>query len=434
MKKTLYLAAILALTACSNDEVIGDSSTDKAEIKLQVTTAVASRAPELHGGAAPSINDFQMWGIVDETVDSDGQLPIYTFINEKVSRVDEKFTFENKQYWPDDEINLKFFSFHHNSTLDSYTTAPTINSVYGSSASQRYYQMMVTNYVVPENANNQDDVLYAVSDYENKSEHDGVLPINFRHALAQLQFQIYNVSDNFYLEVKDIEVINVKNKGTFTCHISTDNNYTLDGGMNFPTGYCEWALTADTISHIYKYPTDGSDYRVVLPKCLTTNGVTKNITNNPTEVPTLLVMPQNSTVENTSLNGTAKFADGIWLRLSCRIYDVTADMFSSISSGSADEFHQFIAGEEASSSILHYGTHNYDDGTDDFKYLYLRINPITEDSIDGWQAGKKYIYKLTLGGDVSNGLNDEGDEIFTPINLLVDVKEWIENGGIQIDA
>jgi hypothetical protein len=167
---------------------------------------------------------------------------------------------------------------------------------------------------------------------------------------------------------------------------------------------------------------------------LTTNGVTKNITNNPTEVPTLLVMPQNSTVENTSLNGTAKFADGIWLRLSCRIYDVTADMFSSLSEGSADDFHRVVAGEEASSSILHYGTHNYDDGTDDFKYLYLRINPITEDSIDGWQAGKKYIYKLTLGGDVSNGLNDEGDEIFTPINLLVDVKEWIENGGIQIDA
>lgn len=256
MKKTIYIAAILALTACSNDELVESTAKDQSRINVRVVTSNPSRADEssdtdfrhdsnteeltfsLYAGYSSYTGAPQAVKINNTSTYTRIGGDLMKYDNGTCSFVDDK----DDYYWPmtkDSDSNYQYLSFfgYHDYNVDSDMTYGELGAV-GIVDDQGQYTLIeneddydensqvalhFTGITLPQDAKEQDDILYAVGqaplNYDNSDE--GV-QLNFRHALSQLAVQFENVSSaqNIYAEVHSVSFVNVARDGELVIYNS----------------------------------------------------------------------------------------------------------------------------------------------------------------------------------------------------------------------
>jgi hypothetical protein len=478
MKKTIYIAAILALTACSNDELVESTAKDQSRINVRVVTSNPSRADESsdtdfrHDSNTEELTfslyaGYSSYSGVPQVVNN-----TYTYLEGELMNYDNgtcSFDGGKDYYWPmtkDSDSNYQYLSFfgYHDYNVDSDMTYGDLGAVgvvdgqYTLLEDDQYDKnsqvaLHFTGITLPQDAKEQDDILYAVGqaplNYDNSDE--GV-QLNFRHALSQLAVQFENVSSaqNIYAEVHSVSFVNVARDGELVIYNSKqgkdvilsqykdspdDNRKTYNAYEN-----CLWspALDDDDDSYnvvTYTFGEENEDdpenqYVGLVPGNSYYTGVRETgiIANNSSTKHdvNLLVVPMTK-----NLMKNAK------IKLRCNLYNLADynDFVNDSKGMSPDKAHELLV--KGNSTHAAYGVPiyaheevNLDDIPDDdynedpssfyFNDIYFNVPEIE----GGWQAGKKYIYTIKLGTGTTTAKDENDNEFLVPIEITVSVDDW----------
>ncbi len=354
----MFLVALAAVSfaSCSHDEVV---ELKQDQIKF---SAVANKASRATITTTSSLTEFKTYAVVEE----DGGI---TYIDGLTAQKNGTvFDFANEDevfYWPKNKTDFQF-------------VAPTTYSIVNN---------QIVDYVCSDAK--QDDLIYAAAYDEDKpGSGDGVLPINFRHALAQLQFNIKSLGGDYKLDVKvkGITLVNVRRQGTFTMPTSDTNvpNYSpSDNKSDTETNesWGKWAfndgIDAEKAIYTYFYKNDA---RLVADASAGTDVVTTvtEATDN------ILIMPQQftpSTPENGPWKNTYFLLDVLVKKNGVTIEE----------------------GEVAVPAKAEI------DALDPTKHV--------------WKQGKKYVYTFIFGAG-AGFIKDTDDPTLIPISFNVTVDEF----------
>lgn len=348
MKKILFSAAMaLVLVSCSRDEVI-EINRDSDVIKFGVVTDAATRAADVYcNNNLPAA--FNVWAKYNNATYIDGDLiekDGTAWINKTGVR-----------YWPEGDVS---FYAHVNGTGFTWVSGevPTIED-----------------YTVPTAVAEQKDLLYAV-----KTQSEGQVTLNFRHALSQIVFQAKNTNANLYVEIKGVTVNKLGNVNTFTYPTAnTDNNIVnhegTTGTITYDGSWGTWdALNGGTTNYPVEFeavPIPGDND----VKSLTnTNDTGKEFSSNA-----MLLLPQTTTAWNPE-GGKPADQNGTYFLVDCKICNVAGDDY-------------------ATSDVV------------------LWEGPAAIPVAFNWEQGKKYIYTFVFGD--GNGGYDPDPEDPTPVLLPI---------------
>lgn len=362
MKKILFSAAMaLVLVSCSRDEVI-EINRDSDEIRFGVVTDAATRAADVYC-------NNNLPGAFTVYANHNGK----TYIDGDLIQKDGTAWVNNTgvRYWP--EGNVSFYA-HVNGTGFTWASGevPTIKD-----------------YTVPTAVAEQKDLLYAV-----KTQSEGQVTLNFRHALSQIVFQAKNTNANLYVEIKGVTVNKLGNVNTFTYPTAnTDNNIINHEGTTGTITYDDgsWGTWATLNGGTTNYPVEFE--AVSVPgdnddKSLTnTNNTGKEFSSNA-----MLLLPQTTTAWDPE-DGKPADQNGTYFLVDCKICNVAGDDY-------------------ATSDVV------------------LWEGPAAIPVAFNWEQGKKYIYTFVFGNG-NGGYNpdpsdpDVPEPVLTPITFNVTVDDFV---------
>lgn len=202
MKKVLFaLAAVVALAACSQEDVIvADKGTAIGfDTFVENSTRVAESAdPSLTVDAMKTGNGFGVYGFV-----TNGTVTAPLFTNEQVKWTNDAWKYEDTQYW----IAGATYDFAAIAPYDAYeVTSATTSGV----------TLKFTN-------NGETDLLYAQNNDISGTEHPEV-GFTFKHLLSKVKFTFTNGYDatNTLIAVKNIVINDTYAKGRANLGLNTD--------------------------------------------------------------------------------------------------------------------------------------------------------------------------------------------------------------------
>ena len=376
MKKYfLGAAALLALTACSNDETV-DLNQDGNVISFAVTANNPSRAAAnevFNPNALPQ--SFTVYAAYDGKT---------YFQNETFTKqgATSNYNSAKTHYWPavDGEKKVTFVAFRN--AGDDLST----NFIWKPNAAS------TLSYTVPATAAEQTDFIYAVTNSQRPI--GGQVGLNFRHALAQVVFKAKVTNPNLYVEIKGVSVCKAYNKGTFTFPFDkvTDPNHKDDqeGAFNFDaTTQGSWSVQDDS----------QTNYALTFDKVGIANGHTENLTAHDavrvTDANTLLLLPQKTTPWTVGTHGSKpEDQAGSYFLVQCRIRNVA-------NGTSVDE----------DKDVYLWGSSS--------EYKEVAV-PATFD----WKQGKKYIITFEFGNGNGGYDPDNSDPVLVPISFTVTVDDF----------
>lgn len=369
MKKILFSAAMaLVLVSCSRDEVI-EINRDSDEIRFGVVTDAATRAADVYcNNNLPGA--FTVYANHNGKTYIDGDL-IQKENNAWVNKT-------GVRYWP--EGNVSFYA-HVNGTGFTWASGgvPTIED-----------------YTVPTAVADQKDLLYAV-----KTQSEGQVTLNFRHALSQIVFQAKNTNANLYVEIDGVTICNLGNVNTFTYPTAnTDDNIINHDGKGETTTTGAWGTWVNLTGGNTDYPVKFT--AVPVPgdndvKSLTnTNDTNKEFSSNA-----MLLLPQTTTAWDTTTKPSADTQTGSYFLVDCKIWNVAGDAY-------------------ADSDVV------------------LWEGPAAIPVAFDWEQGKKYIYTFVFG-DGNGGYDPNPDDptpVLLPITFNVTVDDFVpvENQDVVMDT
>lgn len=194
MKKSIFMVALaaLAMTSCSQDEIL---EVKKDAISFEVVSDNASRATVT---TATTLESFKVYGYVTE----DGEKKTY-IDGLTTTKSGSKYTLADGYYWPSNAVDFYCIS-NADLSLDDTNTLSA------------YYSVL--------NDHN-DDLLYSVLKGQTKEGlTGGTAPLNFRHALAMVQFQVKSLATyGLDVVVDKIQLCNVAQSGKYTLPNYTTN-------------------------------------------------------------------------------------------------------------------------------------------------------------------------------------------------------------------
>lgn len=392
MKKFLFAAAaVLAFASCSNDETIIEK-VDANKIRYSVAAEVQSRAADVY------CNNHLMEAFKIYAATTDGK----TYINgdnvNVVSLVSEGGMYtasgqafaDVERYWPESALNFCAIANNDENTFTYDGTNPGKVS-----------------FTVNSDVASQKDLLYAVANNVSKSTNDGVVKLNFRHALSQVVFRARKENQNIHVVIKGISVGGVKNAGTYT--LPSENS-----DVNMPhatpetyvtTGRGSWDETTG------KSTFSVADFEVAVPFAASsdnaanltvgTEGGQMILGENTVQIArdfskAMLLLPEKTTAYDPTVAGKDTEKDGTYFLVNADIYNVAGDEF------------------DAENDVkLHSGN--------------IRI-PVAFN----WEEGYCYIYTIVFGKKGSTGGTIPGDgpedPVYTPITYEITVDEFMEAG------
>lgn len=381
MKKRLLFAALFsaALVSCTKDQVV---EVQQDEIKFRVATENATKASAVYCNSN-LMSAFQVWA---EYYNGTGWVTYFGNETINVEPSTGVCSTENIRYWPElsDSKAINFYAVAGPATLINILKSD--ESVWTGSGNAP----IIKDFVVKDNVNQQEDLLYSVAKYEDQPTGD-VAAMNFRHALSQIEFRAKNTSYSLYVEISGVMVANVMSKGTFTFpknntgeSLSTSNNWTTHvtppavspdtdaDNMDNAYNVGSWTLSpseSDRKSYSVSFnPAIKVDNLNDDPISLTLSNDKESVTNS------MLLLPNEIATdawENTDPKGT-------YLAVNCSIWNkavVTTD------------------GKTGNDVLLHQG---------------WAVIPISFN----WLPGNKYIYTFNFGNE--NGGIDGGTDPDTP--------------------
>ena len=369
------------LGSCSQDDIV-DVNRDGDEIRFTAVTNGSTRAADIYSpGALPK--SFQVSAmsqgkvyISDDKIDRVGEQPPYKWENSTGTR-----------YWPEDAVDF-YAHVNAGTTFALNNGAPTFN-----------------NFTVESAVGSQVDLLYAVKKGETKETTP--VQLNFRHALSQIVFKARNESENIFVQIKGVKVMNVKGSGTYTFPTaSTDPNLPTTGSTN-SDNRGKWALTATIADYEV-------NFSLVDVKGSKTNPTTVNLSD--VEGTALMLMPQTTdawvpeTYPKPSVGNTNSY-----LLVDCVIYNV------------ADGSATTLPGD----NVCLWGKE--ENGSYTTKELAIPVK-------FAWEEGKKYTYTLVFGNG-NGGYNPDPDgpdpdpePVLVPISFEVTVDEFLDGGNYDVES
>jgi hypothetical protein len=332
MKKILFSAAMaLVLVSCSRDEVI-EVNRDSDVIEFGVVTNASTRAADVYcNNNKPG--GFTVYANFNGKTYIDGDAIVYNETGGKWENT------SGVRYWPNGPVSF-YAHVNAGTAFKGSTTATTIE-----------------NYTVPTAVANQKDLLYAV-----KTQSEGPVTLNFRHALSQIVFQAKNTNENLYVEIDGVTICNLGNVNTFTYPTAdTDDNIINHGGVEGTITYNDsWGTWAVLNGGNTDYPVTFTAVPVpgdgAVKSLTNTNDTDKEFSSNA-----MLLLPQTTTAWAPAPdNGTPEKQDGTYFLVDCKIWNVAGD------------------------------AHNDSD-------VVLWEGPAAVPVTINWEQGKKYIYTFVFG-------------------------------------
>jgi len=368
------------LGSCSQDDVV-DVNRDGDEIRFTAVTNGSTRAADIYSPTALP-ESFQVSAmsqgkvyISDDKIERKGSEAPYTWENSTGTR-----------YWPEDAVDF-YAHVNAGTTFALNNGAPTFN-----------------NFTVESAVGSQVDLLYAVKKGETKETTP--VQLNFRHALSQIVFKARNESENIFVQIKGVKVMNVKNSGTYTFPTTTDPNLPTSGTAD-SENRGSWAL-ADTKTS-YEV-----DFSLTDVKGSKTNPTVVNLTDEKGTA--LMLMPQTTdawvpeTYPKPGVGNTNSY-----LLVDCVIYNV------------ADGSATTLPGD----NVCLWGKE--ENGSYTTKELAIPVK-------FAWEEGKKYTYTLVFGNG-NGGYNPDPDgpdpdpePVLVPISFEVTVDEFLDGGSYDVES
>lgn len=350
MKKLLLFAAVASLAACTNDE-----------ITEQIQTPTIAYAPAVAPLKAPAVATTENISefVVDGFLRIDNKTTHY-IDNNILTKVDGKWESTATHFWP------------HTGAIDFYAFSPA--SVrdkvdFGTDGTADQRNVVIKNFEVSTTTNSKIDLLYALTADQSHAKGSDLVavPINFKHALSQVTFNVKNTNSAIILDVDQVEIANLASKGNYTLPKAST---TLGGST---TG--EWQL-ADKVN-------GGKVYSAFIS---TVDGITPEsgtVQLTSADGGALFLLPQTTTAWDPK-NDAENVAAGSYFIVRCRVWTMTAE-----------------------GRVLLWP--NMKDSSGNIPYHNIAI-PAAFD----WKEGKKYTYTLVFGdgaGYIPPTDTDGGDEI-----------------------
>jgi hypothetical protein len=279
MKKLLFTAgtvAVLALASCSNDEIENLNPTASGLIRYNAVVKTTTRANTLW--ESNSHPDFTVYAkesaggtyIKGDLVKWDSNSEIYTY---------------NQRYWPENALDFIAYS-----GTNAYKDANNTHATSVSFNDNNDGKLVLSDIAISPWADQQDDMLYAKAENQQCTTGDSQdVILNFRHALAQLNFRFVNNNPNINVEVDEVRICNIKNVAkSLTISSSTDGQYVVGGTNPYPddANLCSWDIAADDataqLANIASKVTDGKTIKngafASLSGKITLNGTAQQLT------------------------------------------------------------------------------------------------------------------------------------------------------------
>ncbi|MBE9488015.1 MAG: fimbrillin family protein [Bacteroidetes bacterium] len=196
-----FLITILILSSCSKNETLNVNKTHN-EISINAYLNSSTKANVIN---TVNFNNFVVYGYLTETTYSGTDLLGIPYIDAlKVTREDnsQPWGHNNKYYWPIDNKKLQIFSISPKDDLISdYLTSETTYPTF--------------KYSIGETSEIQKDLIASSLLNQVKPKNDGNLNLIFKHILSQINFSLKGEVKDLKYDVSKIELLNIKNKGTF---------------------------------------------------------------------------------------------------------------------------------------------------------------------------------------------------------------------------
>ena len=368
------------LGSCSQDDVV-DVNRDGDEIRFTAVTNGSTRAADIYSPTALP-ESFQVSAmsqgkvyISDDKIERKGSEAPYTWENSTGTR-----------YWPEGAVDF-YAHVNAGTTFALNGGAPTFN-----------------NFTVASAVGSQVDLLYAVKKGETKETTP--VQLNFRHALSQIVFKARNESENIFVQIKGVKVMNVKNSGTYKFPTTTDPNLPTSGTAD-SENRGSWAL-ADTKAE-YNVTFNLTDV-----KGSKTNPTAVNLTD--AKGTALMLMPQTTNAWNPETNPDldgSKATTDTYLLVDCVIYNVSGE-----------------GSDLPGDNVCLWG-----DGSDGSYTTKELAIPVKFD----WTEGHKYTYTLVFGNgnggyDPDPEDPDKPEPVLVPISFEVTVDEFLDGGNYDVES
>lgn len=221
MKKSfLYLAAgALALTACTSEEVLDESSIHSNAIGFENVVSKQTRATEITNG---TFNEFGVFGYYAfETKENpEPDHGILVFNNETVKRAGTNstdWTYNTPRYWVP-EATYYFYAYSCGGIKLGKDYGNFSMDVTQSAKKDRAFK--ITNYICDNT--HQHDLLFAKNEGLKKTDNSTV-KFQFKHILTKINANFFSdFAPEYTIEISNVKISNIRNKGDYS---SYDNGW-----------------------------------------------------------------------------------------------------------------------------------------------------------------------------------------------------------------
>ena len=386
----LYALAVLQLWSCSSDDAVDNGGQSEAEVQMMFD--VSAEEATTRGEAFTSTSffksgrTFSLWGWMTEKINetTNRTVPLTSDFNSNpltavdvtynaaVGRIPASWITVQTFYWPRPKYRADFFAIYP-AEIDMTEAETPFTIAFSETTKTITYAS-----TAPYNGNT--DLMYATySDQRpsrDNSEKERTVYLRFYHAMAQILF-FGQLSTEFQtlgwdIEVKKIEIHNMNGAGVFTLKSAYEDlgsAYGIEEGKERRGGATAISFAPASPSKLTTYaPAMNTTGEAANPVNPVLSGNQQKQLTSPTDV--LMVLPQTLTAwtPTASANATPSTTDG------------------------------YIAVELR--AVAHDGeTTTYPLKTDG-SYITVYA-PFTSPTTSGFEGGKIYKYKLTLGSTVS---------------------------------
>lgn len=350
MKKSLFIAALatVALASCSNDEVL---EMKQDQIKFTAVAGKVSRGTEV---TASTLKSFNVWGWVEQTGTGDANYETLYFSNvaftgTAVTPATDPVTYTNPYtseipyWWPTGA--MKFYALNYFDTANGVTL------------DEEDFSTGKFSFFVNSTVADQKDLLYAAQIGVSKADaNQNGLPLNFRHALSQIEFNV-GLDEVVPLEVviTSIAVKNLDGSATFTMpEMSTIPYYNDDP---------------------YKEEKEGVQVQVSTEN----DGSWGEWSDNDNDIPAVsYTITESATIRNDKFEEADEVTDGF------------------VPYGGTDAERMFLIPQPLDGSSIVVNCDIWAKGENKVK---VHSGELTYDFADGaeWKQGMKYVYNLKFG-------------------------------------
>ena len=353
----LPLAAMLA--ACSSDEQA--EPTPSEAITFAVTAERHSRAAEISSNTnlPPA---FKVWATVSN------ESGVKPYLNGDIYRRNGS-TYTGGQYWPD-------------GTLDIYAIA----NDQGNFSWPGGGTPGISQFVVNDDVRKQTDLMYSVKLGQSRPADGSPVPINFRHALAQIVFQACNVNPSIHIDIEGVKICNIYGKGNYAYPGETTGY-----GDENPASHGNWSMLENLSQWSVEFPAvELSGNPLPAYTSLTSDDTTL----------AMLLIPQSTQAWDPLSESAPGNTTDSYLMVKCKIWNCLEDRRVK---KDTDVVLWPRNGGEAS-----------------WVAIPCSFN---------WEEGKRYVYRLMFGKG-SGGYNPDPDgpdpdPVLTPISIDLSVDEFV---------